>query len=358
TVVPAALAVAEAKGGVSGKEFITAVCQGLDVGCRIGLATNPKPSHAGAPAPGYFGSAVACAKVLGLDEEQVLDAMSISYCQLAVGGLSIIAPALTKRLTAGFSARAGAFAATLASRGFPGSRGIFQGERGYFPLYRGREGDLETLTQDLGKRFEITHCPKPYPSCRFTQAPIDATFALLKEYKLRPEDIHEVRVYLSGRAIHIGGGVDGALLSRKRRPLGVVDAQFSAPYTVATAIVKGRVAIADFAPSALSDPVVLAMAERVVPVLDRKLDDVPDIITPAVVEIKTRDGRSLERRVDHAKGSPQNPMTPEELREKFWGCVAEAARPLARARVEKAASLLEHLETVRDVREIAPLLAA
>src|SRR5262245_62425123 len=105
TVIPAALAIAEKIGGVGGKDFIGAVCLGVDLGIRLGLATNPKPIHARAIALGPFAAAAACGKILGLDENGLHNALGIAFCRSTVSGNSTVAPSLTKRLGVGFASR-------------------------------------------------------------------------------------------------------------------------------------------------------------------------------------------------------------------------------------------------------------
>ncbi len=117
TVIPAALALAEKAGKISGKDFLTAVCLGVDLGIRLGLATNPKPVHARAIALGPFAAAAGCGKILNLDEDGMHNALGIAFCRSTVAGNSTVAPSLTKRLGVGFASQSGVVAAPLASVG-------------------------------------------------------------------------------------------------------------------------------------------------------------------------------------------------------------------------------------------------
>src|SRR6185369_8760864 len=127
TVVPAALALAETVGHVSGRDFIAAVCLGVDLGIRLGLATNPKPVHARAIALGPFASAAACGKVLGLNAAAMHDALGIAFCRSTTAGNSTVAPSLSKRLGVGFACQSGVVAALLARAGYPASGEVLQG---------------------------------------------------------------------------------------------------------------------------------------------------------------------------------------------------------------------------------------
>ena len=357
-VIPAALATAERLGGVGGKELIAAVCTAVDLGIRIGLATNPKPAHPSARDLGPFAAAAAAGKLMGFDEERMLDALGIAYTGISVSGHSTSAPSLTKRLGAGLAARNGVFAAELASLGYPANRNILTGKNGYFRLFHGEEGDYERLIVDLGKRFEIVEVgPKAYPSCRSTHAAINATMNLVERYDVRPEQVERVNVTVSRRVLDSSfGGGDPAKLETKRSPRGIVDAQFSVPYTVARIIIGRKLTFGDFLPEALRDPQVIELAHRVSPVLDEELDCWPMDAKPAIVEIVLKDGLKLTERVEYAKGNPRNPVSYEEILDNFRTCAAWAARPLSSRKIDRALELLEGLEAVKDVSELGSLL--
>jgi len=183
TVIPAALAMAEKIAPVSGKDFIAAVCLGVDLGIRLGLATNPKPVHARAIALGPFAAAAACVKILGLNEIGFHDALGIAFCRSTVTGNSTVAPSLTKRLGVGFASQSGVMAALLASAGFPASGEVFQGSAGFFQTFYRQEGDYEALLHQIGRRFEIVLVgPKPFPSCRYTHCAVTACVNLLRNH--------------------------------------------------------------------------------------------------------------------------------------------------------------------------------
>ncbi len=133
--IPAALATAEKVRGISGKDLITAVCVGIDLGIRVGLATNPKPVHARFIALGPFGAAIASSKILGLDETGIYNALGTAYCRVTIAGNSTVSPSLTKRLGAGFASNSGVLAALLAAEGFPTSGEVFQGPSGFFQTF-------------------------------------------------------------------------------------------------------------------------------------------------------------------------------------------------------------------------------
>ncbi len=357
TVVPAALALAEKVGNVSGKDFIAAVCLGVDLGIRLGLATNPKPVHARAIALGPFAAAAACGKILGLDEMGIHNALGIAFCRSTVAGNSTAAPSLSKRLGIGFASQSGVVSALLASAGFPAAGEVFQGAAGFFQTFYRQEGDYDTLTDQLGSRFEIVLVgPKPFPSCRYTHCAVTGVLDLLRQHSVKVSDIQEVRVQIGERDMRSVGGWSEEEKKKKRRPEGVVDAQFSIPFTVAATLLSGGLSLEDFTDPKLRDEELLDLAVRVKPILNPELDIGPMDVKPQVVEIVMRDGRILSERVVYPKGNPNNPVSSEELVAAFRGMASYAAKPLRSEKIDDAISLALRLEEIRDVSALSKLL--
>jgi 2-methylcitrate dehydratase PrpD len=357
TVIPAALAIAERVGHVSGKDFIAAVCLGVDLGIRLGLATNPKPVHARAIALGPLAAAAACGKILGLDETGMHNVLGIAFCRSTVTGNSTVAPSLTKRLGVGFASQSGVMAALLAAAAFPANGEVFQGPAGFFQTFYQQEGDYDALLDQLGRRFEIVLVgPKPFPSCRYTHCAVTACVNLLHNHSLKGQDIQEIRVQIGARDMRSVGGWTEDEKKKKRRPEGVVDAQFSIPYTVAATLVNGGLSLEEFTDSKLRNEEILELAARVKLILNPDLDKGPMDVKPQVVEVVTRDGKVLTERIEFPKGNPNNPVSAGELVDSFRGMAAYAAKPLSGAQVDDAISLALSLEETADVSTLTKLL--
>ncbi|MBI2906619.1 MAG: MmgE/PrpD family protein [Chloroflexi bacterium] len=353
TVVSAAFAVAEARGGISGKEFITAVALGVDMVCRMGMAKQEGRSAGwtGTPLYGYFGSTLASARVLGLTEEQTISALGIAYGQAAGTLLEIKERVLTKNLDIGAAARAGVFSALAAQRGITGARNCLEDEMGLFHVYHRGNYDPKHLTDELGKRFEIAHLSfKPYPCCRRNQPFVDLAIQFFRERKIRPEDVEEVIAHIDHEP-HL----EFHPVEEKQNPRTITDAQFSIPYCIAVALARGAVGLDDFTESAIKDQRIIALARKVVPKLDVSLFR-PQELCPAVLEVRTRDGAYLER-VEHAYGTPLNPMSMESLVEKFRDCALHAKKKASVDRIAEATDMVSNLENVRDVTEVMRLLS-
>jgi 2-methylcitrate dehydratase PrpD len=357
TVIPAALALAERAGKISGKDFIAAVCLGVDLGIRLGLATHPKPVHARAIALGPFAAAAGCGKILGLDETGMHNALGIAFCRATVAGNSTVAPSLTKRLGVGFASQSGVTAALLASVGYPAAGEVFQGAAGFFQTFYLQEGDYDTLLDQLGSRFEIVLVgPKPFPSCRYTHCAVTAVVDLIRKHAIQARGVGEVRVQIGERDMRSVGGWTEDEKKKKRRPEGVVDAQFSIPYTVAATLVSGRLSLDEFTDERLRSDEILDLAARVKTILTPEFDRGPMDVKPQGVEIVMRDGTILSEKVVYPKGNPNNPVSSDELVAAFRGMARYAAKPFGAGKIDDAVALAQRLEEVDDVAGLARLL--
>jgi len=355
-VVSAALAVAERSGRVDGKSLITAVALGADMVCRMGLATKIPLQKGGwmfSPLYGYFGAAAAAGSILGLNQEQMINAFGIAYCQ-AAGNLQVNIDdehALTKRLQIGFASKGGTMAALLAQKGLTGARNSMEGRWGIYNLQHRGEYDRAALIDRLGQDFEVANLSfKPYACCRQIHAHIDAALQLRREHGLKPDDIQAVTLYVNTDPHWLCAPLD-----LRRRPKEEVHAQFSIPYSVAVALAYGKVLIKDYMQRSLGDENVLRIADRITPQYDPSLPT--RVIPPAKMEIRTKDGRTLTAQVVDAKGHPNNPMSWDELGDKLRDCASYSAQPVNDEALQRVMELCRHLEDVRDVRSLTTLLA-
>ncbi len=350
--ISASLAVAEAVGPVSGERFIAAVTMGVDVMCRLGLATvmGLRGWHL-TGVYGYFGAAAAAGKLLGLDRGAMVDALGLAYAQAAGNNQGLHDGALTKRLNPGFGARGGITAAYMARRGITGGTNILAGKTGLFEVYHRGEYDPEPLRAELGTRFEVANLSyKPWPCGRALHGFIDATLQLVHEFDIRPDEVLGITIYVESDDWHFAFP-----LETKRRPRNHVDTQFSVPWVVATAIARRKVVIDDFTEQAIGDPIVLGLAEKVTPQVSDDMKRPMRDAKSGAVSIRTKRGEWY-RRVDLPRGHPSNPLAIDDICEKFRDCAAHAARPLERANVEAALDLVRRLEEQDDIRSVIALL--
>jgi 2-methylcitrate dehydratase PrpD len=368
--IPTALAMAEYVGSpgagaasrpadrpVSGREFIAAIAVGTDFICRLGLATRPGESihqygwHL-TTLFGYMTTAGIAARLLGLDESGITNAIGIGYHQSSGNGQCVKDGALTKRMGPGMAVRGGIASALLAQRGLTGARNCLEGAAGMYNVYHGHSYSRERLVGDLGKRFESVNVSiKPYPCCRGVHPSIDAALALVDEYDFRPEHVESIVIYC-GEATY---GLLGAPLEVKARPRNFVDAQFSLAWGVATAIARRRAIVDDFTPEAIKSPDVLAIAARIDVRNDPALDRGDQGMEPARVEITMKDGRILEHQVDLPTGTPERPLSFSDIERKFRGCLAHADWPISSEKADRLVQTVARLEELEDVRELIGL---
>ncbi len=349
--VPTSFAVAERVGKVNGKTLLTAVVVSIDLGCRMATAALPRMRGFHPTAIyGYFRAAAAASHILGLDESRVQHALGIAYSQAAGNNQAHAEAALAMKMQAGLAAKGGVLSALLAQKGITGATNSLQGEFGLYKVYNAGQHDSEALTSELGKRFEVSNLVfKPYPCGRGTHASIDATLAIVNEHNLRPEDIESITVLKNAVAAKAEGG------ESKRRPHNSVDAQLNVPYTVATAVVKRRVGLADFTLEAIKDPAVLAMAQKVSVQGSPVFSEVN--FHPAITEIRTKQGQAYSKRIDEAYGNPYNPIPEPLMMEKFMECASHCIKPLPKDNLKNVIDLVMNLEKVDDVGAVVRLLS-
>jgi 2-methylcitrate dehydratase PrpD len=360
--IPTALAMAEyvavtTGSPVSGKELIAAIVVGTDFICRLGLATRPGESihqygwHL-TTLFGYMTAAGIAARMLGLDEVGITNAIGIGYHQSSGNGQCVKDGVLTKRLGPGMAVRGGIASAMLAKRGVTGARNCLEGAAGMYAVYHGHSYSREKLVGDLGTRFESVNVSiKPYPCCRGTHPSIDAALTLVKEHDVRPEDVRSTVIYC-GEATY---GLLGTPLEVKARPRNFVDAQFSLAWGVATAIARRRATLDDFTPEAITSPDILAMSALIDVRNDPALDRGDLGIEPARVEISMKDGRVLVHQVDFPTGTPERPLAFADVERKFRELLAHAGQPIAAEKADRLVRTVAGLETVEDVRELIGL---
>jgi 2-methylcitrate dehydratase PrpD len=354
--VSSAFAAAERMGRVSGKEFITAIALGGDFMSRLGLASRPGKSALESgwhPTTlfGFLGAAAVAARIFGLNPDKMTNALGLAYHQCGGAGSGVADGALAKRMGPGLAAKAGVTSALMAERGITGERDPLEGKTGLFNTYMGGDYDSKVLTADLGKRFEVVNIGnKPYPCCGLTHACIDATLALKAKHDIKIDKIQSVTAY---------GGQATYDLSQppeiKQNPRTIIDAQFSVPYVVAVALVKGAVTVDDFTEKAIKRVEILRVARKVSGKLAPAMNQ--HGVGPGGVIITMQDGTEYTEEVEHCLGSVERPMTFEDVTRKFRECAAYALKPLPAAKVEKVIELVRRLETLPDAIEIITLLS-
>jgi 2-methylcitrate dehydratase PrpD len=353
SVMPAALAAAELRGGVSGADFIAGVAAGLETICRLGVATRISIVESGfmyTSLFGHFAATVAAARVLGLDYTQTVNALGIAYSQVAGNHQVTRDGAMTKRMQPGFAAQAALLSVQLARKNVRGVQHTFDGADGFLRVYLRDRCDGDLLRAELGERFEFANLSyKAYPCCRFNHTAIDAVLALRAQTVIDPQRIRSVRVGLNRQAYE---AVCTPIAIRKS-PQTIVHAQFSIPYTVATALADGCVELRHFTPETIHRADVLQLAQKVDGVVDDAIErDWGRNISPAHLRVEMDDGSIREMRVDYPKGHPDRPMSVADFDAKLRDCIRFAGTALPEDAATQLRAVVSDLANVRDVSEL------
>lgn len=319
----AALAVAEARGGVHGRELISAVAIGNDVTCRLGLALRGSlwDYHwVRAPVVGMFGAVAAAGRVAGLDAAQLRHAWGLGLAQVA-GTLECLegSGSSVRSIRDGFAYKDAVVSVELAARGLRGDQGVFDGRHGLYQAYFRGDYDRAVLTDELGDRFEGAAVSlKPWPSCRHTHATLTALLDLLAEVDAAGLRVDRVVVHIGDGNRRITEGQAAAW------PSGHIDALCNLPFVVSVALAHRTVPIAAFEDEHLDDPAVLAERRRISFVHSPE-QNAFGTIEPGWVELHLSDGTVRERRVERALGHPLRPLDESGLRAKFVLCAELAS---------------------------------
>jgi 2-methylcitrate dehydratase PrpD len=343
SVLAASLAASDMLGGVPGQDLLLAIALGLDVSCRVALASTLDRGWHRTAAMGVFGAAVASGKLFGLNVDQMVNALGIAFSQSSGNRQCIVDGALTKRLQAGQAASSGVLAALLAREAFTGAHDIFLGRFGFFQLYQPDGYDAAKLTEGLGREFRGDELSfKPYACGRPQHSMLDAAIAVRDQLRIGTSvDLSEVaEVTVTSPATIVDEQFCGA--THKRRPTQIVEAQFALPYLIAVALVHGRVGIMDVADIHNA----------------RVLDIAAQMSGAAVgpeksgVTILLHDGRTATATVGLPLGSPENRLSADQLTMKFTDCARHAVRLLSDDAVHAAIHMIRHLEEVPNVSEL------
>lgn len=337
TIFPAALAVCQER-GIGGKALLTAFVAAAEVMLRIGAATKHSNELRGFHAPGTtgpFGAALGVGKLLGFDQSRMINTLGIAASMS--GGLLQFARSgtggMVKRLHFGRANESGVLAANLAERGFTGPHDIIEGEFGFLRVFCDNFESAE-LTKDLGKTFLTLNIYMKMFACHgSSQGHLHALRALQQQHSFSADDVV---------AVEVGGNQTIVKRHDIRAPKDPLIAQYSVPFAVALAFYRDPADPRSFDESAISDPRILALCERI------KLhqeEGAGHMAAVASITLRLKDGRVLRNRVTDFKGTPQDPADRDDVYKKY--CVL--TRDCERQRMDEIFDRLQNLETEHDL---------
>ena len=316
-VASAILALAERQ-PVSGQDFMSAMILGIEAECRIGNAVYPAHYDRGwhiTGSTGVFGAAAASGRLLKLSEQQMVWALGVAAVQPV--GLREMFGSMTKSFHPGRAAQNGLTAALLAAKNFTSSDTGLEGKSGWTNVLS-TERKFGEITDNLGKSYELSlNTYKPFACGIVIHPTIDACIQLRNEYKLTAAQIDAIDLRVHPLVLELTG---------KKTPQTGLEGKFSVYFAAAVSIVKGAAGVKEFSDEAVKDPAIVALRDRVTATVDSAIKE-----EQARVTIRLKDGRRLEKYIEHAVGSVQRPMSNGDLEAKFLGN-ADGVLPEAQSR--------------------------
>jgi 2-methylcitrate dehydratase PrpD len=347
-VLPAVLSLGEHL-GVSGEEIVTAYILGLEIEGKLALHADFKLMQARLNHQTWYGSigaAAACAKLLRLDIAKTRMALGIAGNFAC--GLSANHGSMAGAMAAGNACRNGVIAALMAREGITANPDIIETKNGFYDTLVGAgRYDAERMAAGLGNPFYIESPGiglKKYPSCYHTHRALDGVFQLLGEHRLSDQDIAEVDVGTSERAMRV------LAFSEPETPY---QAKFSMPHCIAAAVVDHQVTLETFTDRKFKDCNIVEARKKVhlsfpdVPIWPGLADVGPDTeFVGNPVTIRTTDGRNYNARVDIPRGDPALPLTDDELLDKYRDCGRSQLSP---DEIQRSIELVLGLERMTEI---------
>lgn len=347
--LPAALAVGESL-NASGAAVMLAYHLGVEVECKIAEAIDPRHYQTGFHATatcGTFAAAAAAASLMGLDAETTARALSIAGSQSA--GLRENFGTMTKPFHAGRSSESGVAAAQFASYGWTATDKILEAPRGFFRAAGGGY-DAAAIRDRLGRPWTFAEpgiSIKPHPSGSLTHPGMTEMSRLIRTHGIKAGDVRRVRVGTNSN-------MPNALIHH--RPRDELQAKFSMEFCMAILLLEGRAGLLEFTDATVHRPDVMAMIERVDFVIDDEAEAAGYDKMTTIIDIEMSDGTVIKGRADFGKGSPANPMSYDEVAEKFHGCADFAG--LDRQSADEVVAIVAEFEKQPSLARLMSLLAA
>ncbi len=299
---------------MTGAELLHAFILGVEVECRIGNAVYPAHYDIGwhiTGTAGVFGAAAAAGKILGLDTQQMTWALGIAGTQSS--GFREMFGTMCKSFHPGRAAQNGLLAAHLAKENFTSSDRVLEAPRG-FGFVMSASRNFDEVTRGLGEHFEISlNTYKPFACGIVIHPAIDGAVQLRDAHQLTAAQVERVQLRVAPLVLELTG---------KRLPRTGLEGKFSVFHSVAVAIIHGAAGESEYSDAVVADPQVIALRDRVDAQVDRAIRD-----DEAYVTITLKDGRVLEKHVEHALGSLERPMSNQDLERKFLGLCEHVLSP-------------------------------
>jgi 2-methylcitrate dehydratase PrpD len=345
--LPAALAMGERQ-EASGADVMLAYQLGVEVECKIAEAIDPRHYQTGfhtTATCGTFAAAAAASRLMKLNGEATARALSLAGSQSA--GLRENFGTMTKPFHAGRAAESGVVAAELAAMGWTATDKILEAPRGFFRAAGGGY-DPAAIVGRLGKPWTFASpgiSIKPHPSGSLTHPGMTEMLRLIRAHDIRADQVRRVRVGTNSN-------MPNALIHH--RPTDELQAKFSMEYCMAILLLERRAGLLEFTDDRVTRPDARAMIEKIDFVVDEEAERAGYHKMTTLIAIELNDGRTISGRADFGKGSPADPMSYEEVAEKFRECADYAG--VNKSRAAEIVELVAELESLSSIERVTSLL--
>ena len=338
-VASALLAVAEWQGPVSGHEFLTAFVAGVEAECKLGLSVSPEHYDVGwhiTSTTGSIGAAVAVGKLLGFNSIVMQHAIGVASTQVV--GMQEFFGSMTKSFHIGRAAQGGMLAALLARNGFTSSTQALEAKYGWTHVVSTRE-NATAYFGELGKVWEIEkNTFKPFPCGIVMHPTIDGCI------QLHDQMFREGKLVSSVKKIELRVNPHVLTLTGKTNPQTGLEGKFSIYHAAAVGLLYGQATPSQFTDSVVKNETVMALRERVSATTDEHVSD-----DQTFISVTFDDGSTLQKHVEHAIGSLENPLTEADLKKKF---IDQVSKQIGESRAEKAYAAFTGIGSMTDVSKI------
>ncbi len=354
-LIPTAFGIGEAKKS-SGLDVLHAIVVGFEVGSRIMMYCWPSPAMARTYFPStwqVFDAVTVAGKLLGLGQTELYHAFGLAGTAPPVPidmQKFVERPMGLAKNVFGWTTFTGVFWTLMAQKGAKGAAHILDGDAGFWTIMGSDHHDFQKLVEGLDEQYNIMDTKfKPYPLCTWGHTSVDAVEKIFEENHISAQNIALVKVKTLGRAVDF-------LASPKMESM--YDAQFSLPHAVSMLALRKKPG-----PEWMSEenmfhnPQAAAVAQKVNMEVDPTAEEVfnneKGLAIPTTVELKTVDGRAFQERIKYSKGTPNNPFSAEELRDKF---TTLASCLFSEKRIAEIIDTVESLDKLNDISELTELL--
>tara|TARA_B100000609_G_scaffold197301_1_gene194430 strand:+ start:1091 stop:2452 length:1362 start_codon:yes stop_codon:yes gene_type:complete len=312
-IVPVAINVSEKIGNVNGKKFLTSVVAGYEVATRIGSAAgtelllrgfHPQGTH------GTIAAAITAGKLMNFNTKQMINAIGIAG-SLGAGLMAAQEGAMVKRLHSGRAAQAGVLAAELSLKNFTGIHNIVEANYGGFLSSFSGKNNFARSTRNLYKEWECINTGiKPYASVTSIHSALDCLKNIMQKNNISAKDIKNIKAKISHPTyVHCAWNYENH---------NITSAQMNIYYGLALIALEGELFVNQFSKDKISNPEILNFMKKITAEVDPKIESLGhEFRHMASIELITNDNKRFSHTEKYRKGSPENPLTKDQILSKF-----------------------------------------